>query len=88
MRESLIRIHLKKKAAENNWLHRPLSWTNRRDAPDVFIAKEGQIFLVETKAPGKDARASQIQEHRKLQAHEVNVIILDTKEKIDAFFQR
>lgn len=48
-------------------------------------AYDARIHFVETKAPGKGARAGQLREHKRLRDLGCTVLVLDTKEKIDEY---
>lgn len=43
------------------------------------------IHFVEVKAPGKDAKAAQVREHKRLKALGCTVYVLNTKTKIDGY---
>lgn len=54
--------------------------------PDRLVCLPGgRIYLVETKAPGKSPRPSQVNQHRRLQALGVPIWVLDSKDAVDQF---
>lgn len=57
-------------------------------APDrICIFPRGLICFVETKAPGKKPRTTQLAFHRELARCGVPVWLIDTKEKVDIFIR-
>jgi hypothetical protein len=66
-------------------LVRKLQWIGRIGAPDRFFAFNGNIVLVELKAPGCRPRSEQEREHTRLTEQGVRVEVLSTKEEIDLF---
>lgn len=50
-------------------------------------AYNARIHFVETKAPRKKPRPSQLREHKRLRDLGCEVYVLDTKEKIDAYMR-
>lgn len=79
-----IAAYLKKRVAEIDGICRKVSWEGRSDAPDYIIMANGLLAFVETKAPGKKPRASQIREFEAIweYAHEP-VFVVASKEDVD-----
>lgn len=75
--ESEIEIPCCRMAEEHGWLRRKLQWVGRRDAPDDLFARDGEIVLVEFKAPGEKPRETQIREHKRFAAVGVKVHVID-----------
>ena len=69
-------------------LVRKVRWLCRRGAPDRFYAfPNGRHGFVELKRPGEGLKGHQAREAGKLVVMRVNVLMIDTIEKIDAFIQ-
>lgn len=87
MREKTVKDYAKKIALQRGWLVRKLRWEGRSHAPDNFYAKDGRIVLCEHKRSKVDtARRAQDREHKTLRSFGVEVVIINTKEQVDAFF--
>ena len=77
-----------KSAKKHRCLVRKLMWGCRNGAPDrLLIFPDGRLFFVELKSPGKTADAHQLREHARLMGYGQRVYTIDTKPKIDAFFE-
>lgn len=56
----------------------------RRSVPDRLVTLPNlPMFLVELKAPGKEATTKQQRDHEKRRALGIEVYVVDTKEKVD-----
>lgn len=56
--------------------------------PDrIIFLPNGQVHLVELKAPGKKPTALQLAQHRKLSQLGQQVYVLDSKEAVNGFIQ-
>lgn len=93
MRESAVEKYLKKQVRLAGGTTR--KQTGYIHAPDQLVIwpvpatlpRRADIHMVETKAPGKKARAGQLREHKRLRALGVTAIVIDTKEKVDAYLR-
>ncbi|MEB1809043.1 MAG: VRR-NUC domain-containing protein [Bacillaceae bacterium] len=57
--------------------------------PDrLILLPRGRVEFVELKAPGKKPTALQIAQHRKFEKLGQNVLVIDSKEKVDEFIAR
>lgn len=87
MRESTIEHYLVKIVRTK--LHGEcLKFTSpgRRHVNDrLCILPKGEIWFVETKAPAKKPRPGQVRFHARLKELGAATVVLDTKEKIDAW---
>lgn len=86
MRESAIERHLvtvvRKLGGESFKFVSP----GRRHVSDrIVVLSGGRIFFVELKQPGAKPRAGQVRFHGRLSVLGCNSVVLDTKEKIDAW---
>lgn len=63
---------------------RKVSWLGHTGAPDRFIACRGHSVFVELKAPGKKLSAHQAREKIKLERAGQTVLVIDSKEGVDA----
>ena len=88
MREARIEEHLKRRVEARGGEVRKVSWQGRRGAPDRLVLLEDRLpTFVELKRPGLTADPHQEREHKKLRKYNCRVIVLDTKEKIDAWLE-
>jgi hypothetical protein len=55
---------------------------------DLAIWPDGEIEIVEEKAPGKKPRAGQVRCHKRLAALNVRVHVVSTPEEVDKFLRR
>lgn len=77
-----------KAARKAKCLVRKLLWGCRNGAPDrLLIFPDGRLFFVELKSPGKEAAPHQLREHARLMGYGQRVYTIDTKAKINAFFE-
>ncbi|WP_176704079.1 MULTISPECIES: VRR-NUC domain-containing protein [Burkholderia] len=61
----------------------------RRSVPDrIVILPPGRIFFIEVKRPGGKPTLAQERELKRLIGFGCNALVVDTREAIDAFFQR
>lgn len=57
--------------------------------PDrLVLLPGGRVHFVELKAPGKKPTALQLAQHRKIERLDHEVLIIDSKEKVDSFIER
>ena len=89
-RERDVRKHLKTRLKALGGELRKVSWFQRRGAPDelVLVPARGfmraRYFFAELKAPGKWLEPHQEREIKKLHDHGVPVMVLDSREAVDA----
>jgi len=94
VRESLVEKHLVARVKQLGGLQRKVAWIGRKGAPDrmILLPEHAPWFpgltWVELKAPGLRAEDNQAREHDRLRAFGQRVVVLDTKEAIDAFLFR
>jgi hypothetical protein len=65
-------------AMQHGWFQEKIVRAGRRGFPDRFVAREGEILLLEFKRPNGEARVQQAKRHRELRAAGVKVIVVDT----------
>lgn len=87
MKEHDIESYLMKQSKKNGFLCWKFISPSINGVPDRILIGHGLIIFVETKAPGKTPRKRQIRTIEKMEAHGAIVKVIDTKEKIDAFFR-
>ena len=91
MRESVIELHLHRQVVAAGGITRKWVSPGRRGVPDrivIWPGKKGaRVHFVETKAPGRTARPSQIREHNRLMLLGCVVLVLDTKEKVNTYVE-
>jgi len=92
MRESSIERYLVRKVKAAGGECRKFVTPGRRHAPDRLVLipagatwEESHIVFVETKAPGKKARAGQRREHKRLRDMGFEVRVIDTKKLVGDF---
>lgn len=86
LNERDIAAYLRKRVAEIGGIYRKVSWEGRSDAPDYLIMANGLFAFVETKAPGKKPRASQMREFGAIGEHACEpVFVVASKEDVDVF---
>jgi len=86
MRESRVELHLRRVVKTLGGECLKFVSPGRRHVSDrlVFLPG-GDLWLVELKAPRKTPRAGQVRFQKRLSALGFRAIVLDTKEKIDAW---
>lgn len=85
MRESTVEKYLHKQVVKaGGWTYKFKS-PGRRNVPDRIVIWPAQVDMAECKAPGKKPRAGQVREHKRLTTFNIDVFVLDTKEKIDRY---
>lgn len=99
MRESTVEAHLHKQVvAAGGWTYKFTS-PGRRNVPDRIViwpeaytrlldGKAARVDFVECKAPRKKARPAQVREHVRLKKLNCEVLVLDTKKKVDLYVGR
>lgn len=60
-------------AERRGWLYEKVVSQSRRGWPDRFLARRGQVVLVEWKKPGAEPTAQQLKRHRDLRAFGLDV---------------
>ena len=76
------------KARRRGWWVRKFKSPAQRSAPDDIFAKDGRVFWVEFKRPGKDATEKQKDYHAEMRAAGLTVYVCDTREKFDEILRR
>lgn len=66
-------------AKRHGWLDRKFASPGRRSAPDRMFAKNGRVFWIEFKAPGKRPTDLQLAEHKRMRQAGLTVYICDDK---------
>ena len=93
MRESEIEKYLVKRVKALGGEVRKVKWIGRRGAPDRLVMgvlvrgdwyDEHYSVWVELKATGKVPEPHQLREHKRMQAMEQYVVVVDSKEGVDA----
>lgn len=85
MRESLIEQGLVRRVRSRGGVC--LKWTSPGydGVPDRIVFLPGRIVFVELKAPGKKPTALQLKVHAKLRALGAEVLVIDSREGVNAF---
>lgn len=79
-----IAAYLVERVASEGGVHRKVSWEGRADAPDYLVMLNGLYAFVETKAPGKKPRASQLREFVQMDnAGGLQVLVVTTRDEAD-----
>lgn len=85
LKERDIAEYLKKRITELGGICRKVAWEGRSDAPDYLVMCGGIHIFVETKAPGKRPRPSQLREFGAMSQHGgLAVIIVSNFNEVDS----
>ena len=88
MQESTIEKYLKKKVEQNGGKALKINSASMSGLPDrMVLLPAGRIFFIEMKALGKKPRPLQLACHRLLQNLGFDVLVIDSKEGVEAFIQ-
>jgi hypothetical protein len=86
-RESDIEKHLIKRVAERGGHAYKFRSPQRNGVPDrICILPRHSIIFCELKAPGEAPRPDQAREHQRLRDLGCKVLVLDTKQQVDHYF--
>lgn len=86
MRESVIESYFCKQVKAAGGLERKFTSPGRRGVTDrLVVFPGGRVSFVELKATGKKPRADQLREHNRLKKLGCSVLVIDSKEMVDAF---
>jgi hypothetical protein len=88
MREREIEQYFIRRVREAGGLQRKFVSPGHRGVPDRICVFRGPVHFVELKAPGKQLRADQVREHKKLRDVFCNVWVIDSKDAVDYFIAR
>lgn len=87
MRESDVEAHLVKRVKERGGIPYKFTSPGRRSITDRLCAMPmGCVVFVEVKRPGEEPRSDQAREHQRLRELGMRVLVVDTKQKIDFYF--
>lgn len=87
MRESAIERHLVRQVQKHGGLCWKFTSPGLIGVPDrLVILADGEMFFVETKAPGGVLSPAQRRRHAELRAQNQVVEVWHTKEQIDVYF--
>lgn len=85
LKERDIAAYLTKRIIEIGGIYRKVAWEGRSDAPDYLVMCGGIHIFVETKAPGKKPRQSQLREFGAMSQHGgLAVVIISTFNEVDS----
>lgn len=87
MRESTIEAAANRLAKKLGWWERKFKSPGRRSAPDRIYAKNGHVFFIEFKAPGKRPTPLQLREHKRMRAAGFGVYVCASHEEYVAAFE-
>lgn len=85
--EGTIENYLIKKATENNCLCYKFVSPGKRGVPDRIVIGKGKTIFVELKSETGSLRKQQEYRIQQMIEHGADVRVLNTKEKIDKFFE-
>lgn len=92
--EGIIENYFVKRVRETGGKVRKLKWIGNNGAPDRMVwwppkhyALAADLFFIELKAPGEKPKKQQAEEHKKMKASGLRVLVIDTKDKVDAFVE-
>jgi hypothetical protein len=81
MRESVIEKKVGDYATSKGWLVYKFSSPNTRAVPDKIFMRDGVVFFIEFKAPGKLPTKLQYANHKRITEHGVSVFVIDNIEE-------
>ena len=83
--EAQLQAYFRSAARKTGVLWRKIKFEGQRGCPDVLIAHEGQVVLVELKSPSRTGRLSPLQRRQvtKLKRAGMTVHVVDNKEQVD-----
>ena len=84
--ESDIESYLKTQAEKHGFLCYKFVSPGHNGVPDRILIGYGATIFIELKAPNKKPRIKQTLEHKKLKQHGAEILIIDTKQKVDELF--
>lgn len=85
MRESKIERHLREVAADNGWAAYKFNSAGHPGVPDrICMGHGGDLFFVETKAPGGTPSPEQAREHARLRRRGFRVFVVDSLDAVNA----
>lgn len=85
MRESTIEDYLVSSVNAEKGIVRKVQWIGRRGAPDRRVMHILGRVWVELKATGEALKPHQKREHKRMKARGELVVVIDSKEGVDAF---
>lgn len=88
IRESTIEDACGRLAKSLGWWHRKFKSPGKRSAPDRIFAKNGRVFFVEFKAPGKEPTELQLLEHEDMRAAGLLVFVCDSVQAFKSVLER
>lgn len=87
MKESTVESHFVKRVRERGGIPYKFRSPQRRSVPDrIAVMPDGITLWCEIKAPDKEPRDDQLREHQRLRDRGHVVLVLDTKERVDFYF--
>lgn len=88
MKESVIERYLRDRVKEIGGRAYKFVSPGNSGVPDrLVLLPGGKSIFIELKTPGKVTTPIQIQQHRKIRALGFEVLIIDSKEKVDDFIR-
>lgn len=88
MKEAAIEKYLRQEVEKRGGMCEKFTSPGSRDVPDRIITWVlGHVDFVEVKAPGKKCRPGQLRDHEERRKRGCRVLVIDTKEGVDAYLQ-
>jgi hypothetical protein len=81
--ERQVEQYLRRKVKAAGGYSYKFSSPAHRGVPDRIVLLGGRLVFVELKAPGKRPTRQQLHEHQRLRDQGQNVIVIDSKEKVN-----
>tara|TARA_R110000824_G_scaffold30128_8_gene99425 strand:- start:198 stop:485 length:288 start_codon:yes stop_codon:yes gene_type:complete len=83
--EGALQSYFKRQAASHGILWRKIKFEGQRGCPDILIAYQSKIVLIELKSPTKKGRLSELQKRqiKKFKDVGITVHVVDNKEQVD-----
>ena len=88
--EGKLQSYLFARCKEHDIYCRKIKFEGRRGCPDVMIAYEGHVVLIELKNPNEKGELSKLQEHElaDLREHGVVALVLSQYDEVDRVIQK
>lgn len=89
LKESDIEKYLVYKVKSIKGIAYKFTSPQRRSVPDrIVLLPQGNIYFIELKAPNKKPTILQTLEHERIKSLGFDVIVIDTKEKVNKFIEK
>jgi hypothetical protein len=78
-RESKIQTDIRLSLVKSGWIVNKIITCSMKGWPDLFIARNGRVVLIEAKQPGEKPRPLQAYRHAQLRKEGIEVIVAESR---------